>query len=67
MASKILVGRLGTLGRGAPGLRSLGAKRQMSGETLAQFPGAKAAYTDKLQFIHPDETIGIPIYRSDKF
>jgi len=34
-----------------------------SGEHLAQFPGAKAAYTQKLEFIQPDVANGIPIYR----
>jgi len=32
-------------------------------ETLAQFPGAKAAYTEKLEFLQPDVYNGIPIYR----
>jgi len=32
-------------------------------ESLAQFPGARAAYTDKLEFLQPDVTNGIPIYR----
>lgn len=30
---------------------------------LAQFPGAKAAYTEKLDFLLPDVENGIPIYR----
>jgi len=32
-------------------------------ETLAQFPGAKAEYTQKLEFLQPDVYNGIPIYR----
>jgi 2-oxoisovalerate dehydrogenase E1 component alpha subunit len=32
-------------------------------ESLAQFPGAKAAYTGNLEFLQPDITQGIPIYR----
>ncbi|XP_023341333.1 2-oxoisovalerate dehydrogenase subunit alpha, mitochondrial, partial [Eurytemora carolleeae] len=34
-----------------------------SKETLAQFPGAKAEYTEKLHFLQPDVYNGIPIYR----
>jgi len=34
-----------------------------SKETLAQFPGAKAEYTQKLEFLQPDVYNGIPIYR----
>jgi len=30
---------------------------------LAQFPGARAAYTEKLEILQPDVTNGIPIYR----
>jgi len=30
---------------------------------LAQFPGAKAAYTEKLEVLQPDVKNGIPIYR----
>eukprot|EP00088_Acartia_fossae_P030621 TRINITY_DN3161_c0_g1_i1.p1 TRINITY_DN3161_c0_g1~~TRINITY_DN3161_c0_g1_i1.p1 ORF type:complete len:448 (-),score=98.52 TRINITY_DN3161_c0_g1_i1:411-1721(-) len=33
------------------------------GEALAQFPGAKAEYTEKLEFLQPDVYNGIPIYR----
>ena len=29
----------------------------------ANFPGAKAKYTESLDFINPDELDGIPIYR----
>jgi len=32
-------------------------------EVLAQFPGAKAGYTEKLDFLQPDVYNGIPIYR----
>jgi len=32
-------------------------------ESLAQFPGAKAKYTEKLEFLQPDVYNGIPIYR----
>merc|ERR1719470_481196 len=32
-------------------------------EHLAQFPGAKAAYTEKLEVLQPDVMNGIPIYR----
>jgi len=32
-------------------------------EVLAQFPGAKAGYTEKLEFLQPDVYNGIPIYR----
>jgi len=32
-------------------------------EHLAQFPGAKAAYTEKLEILQPDVQNGIPIYR----
>ena len=32
-------------------------------EHLAQFPGAKAAYTEKLEVLQPDVENGIPIYR----
>ena len=30
---------------------------------LAQFPGARAAYTERLEILQPDVTNGIPIYR----
>ena len=30
---------------------------------LALFPGARAAYTEKLDFLHPDDISSIPIYR----
>ena len=30
---------------------------------LAQFPGAKASYTENLDVLQPDVTNGIPIYR----
>ena len=30
---------------------------------LAQFPGAKASYTEHLEILQPDVTNGIPIYR----
>ena len=30
---------------------------------LAQFPGAKASYTENLDILQPDVTNGIPIYR----
>jgi len=36
---------------------------ELTGETLAQFPGAKAHYTQKLDFLQPDVSNGIPIYR----
>ena len=29
----------------------------------ANFPGAKAKYTESLDFLNPDEADGIPIYR----
>ena len=32
-------------------------------EHLAQFPGAKASYTEHLEILQPDVTNGIPIYR----
>ena len=32
-------------------------------ESLAQFPGARAAYTNSLDVLIPDVTQGIPIYR----
>ena len=32
-------------------------------EHLTQFPGAKAAYTEKLEILQPDVMNGIPIYR----
>ena len=32
-------------------------------EHLAQFPGAKASYTENLEILQPDVTNGIPIYR----
>jgi len=32
-------------------------------EHLAQFPGARAAYTQRLDILQPDVTNGIPIYR----
>jgi len=32
-------------------------------EHLAQFPGAKAAYTEQLDILQPDVKNGIPIYR----
>ena len=33
-------------------------------EHLAQFPGAKASYTENLEILQPDVTHGIPIYRT---
>lgn len=30
---------------------------------MAQFPGAKATYTEELNFLRPDSYDGIPIYR----
>jgi len=43
----------------------IGARANYSTEKehLAQFPGAKAAYTEKLEILQPDVENGIPIYR----
>ena len=47
--------------RSCAGLRR--ARYSTEAEHLAQFPGAKAAYTEQLEILQPDVTNGIPIYR----
>ncbi len=48
-------------------LRSLVASRSMHDDNVkpesAHFPGAKATYTDHLDFLKPDLYDGIPVYR----
>ena len=39
------------------------ARYSTESDHLAQFPGARAAYTEKLEILQPDVTNGIPIYR----
>ena len=46
----------------APQLTPL-ARYSTESDHLAQFPGARAAYTEKLEILQPDLTNGIPIYR----
>ena len=43
--------------------RSVRARYSTESESLAQFPGARAAYTNNLEVLTPDVTQGIPIYR----
>ena len=43
--------------------RSVRAQYSTEAESLAQFPGARAAYTNSLDVLTPDVTQGIPIYR----
>jgi len=38
-------------------------ERNSSTESLAMFPGAKACYTEKMDFLLPNVSNGIPIYR----
>jgi len=47
--------------RSCAGLRQ--SRYSTEAEHLAQFPGAKAAYTEQLEILQPDVTNGIPIYR----
>lgn len=42
---------------------TLRAEYSTDADHLAQFPGAKAAYTQKLEVLQPDVKNGIPIYR----
>jgi len=52
------------LARGGCSLaRSVRAQYSTETESLAQFPGARAAYTNSLDVLTPDVTQGIPIYR----
>jgi len=52
------------LARGGCSLaRSVRAQYSTETESLAQFPGARAAYTNSLDVLIPDVTKGIPIYR----
>ena len=50
------------LARGGRG-HARSVRAQYSTESLAQFPGARAAYTNNLEILTPDVTKGIPIYR----
>ena len=50
------------LARGGRG-HARSVRAQYSTESLAQFPGARAAYTNNLEILIPDVSKGIPIYR----
>ena len=62
--SRLLVSQSSRLRRSAaaPQLTPL-ARYSTESDHLAQFPGARAAYTEKLEILQPDLTNGIPIYR----
>ena len=61
--SRLLVSQCSRLRRSAgPQLTGL-ARYSTESDHLAQFPGARAAYTEKLEILQPDLTNGIPIYR----
>ena len=50
------------LARGGRG-HARSVRARYSTESLAQFPGARAAYTNNLEILIPDVSKGIPIYR----